>query len=531
MSADLNDGREHGPEAVLRHHDTNGHRVNGTMPDDHESWLDPDWAILNDRRGDLPDFPVEVLPPAWQHWAGRAARGAGVLPDHVIVPLLSVASSLIGSARRVGASSSWPEPLSLWAAVVGYSGSGKTPGIDVTLRALSRIERSRKDNVDELRTAHEQKATAAKAALSKWKKEVQEAVDKRLPPPARPAGIDDPGPFIAPRFCVTDVTIERLAVLNNARPRGMLAVVDELAGLFTNMSRYSNGSDCEFWLRAWNGGYHAVERKSSPPVVVENLLVGLTGGFQPDKLAAAFRGASDGMYARFLFAWPAEPDYQALSDDVAEVEPEFQEALMRLIDLPDDDIPRNIPLSSQAREEFEQFRQLRHATKNALDGREREVWAKSEKHVLRLAGTLAFMEWAMYSPPSLVPDAAARFQQTLKQASEPTEIDARFVAAAVLLWREYFWPHAKAALRLVGLSDEHKDARCVLKWVKGKKLSEVSLKDVRREALSHRLTAEETQKVIDRLMRAGWLRKKDVPRNGPGKPAHRWVVNPQLLGA
>ena len=130
---------------------------------------------------------------------------------------------------------------------------------------------------------------------------------------------------------------------------------------------------------------------------------------------------------------------------------------MRLIDLVEDDTPRDIPLSVKAREEFEQFRQFRQANKGMLEGREREVWAKSDKHVLRLAGTLALMEWAMYAPPNLQPDAADRFQETLKKASEPTEIDARFVTSAARLWREYFWPHARAALRQVGLSDRHKE--------------------------------------------------------------------------
>jgi len=42
---------------------------------------------------------------------------------------------------------------------------------------------------------------------------------------------------VAPRLYVSDSTIEKLAVLLQARPHGMLVIRDELAGLFLNLSR------------------------------------------------------------------------------------------------------------------------------------------------------------------------------------------------------------------------------------------------------------------------------------------------------
>ena len=76
-----------------------------------------------------------------REWVERAATGAGVTPAHVAVPALGIASSLIGMARRVRASSSWLEPMTCWVGLVGASGTGKTPGIDAVKRALSQIER------------------------------------------------------------------------------------------------------------------------------------------------------------------------------------------------------------------------------------------------------------------------------------------------------------------------------------------------------------------------------------------------------
>ena len=62
------------------------------------------------------------------HWIETAAHGAGVTVGFVALPLLCVAGGLIGAARRVRPVPAWTEPLALWGAVVGFSGTGKTPG-------------------------------------------------------------------------------------------------------------------------------------------------------------------------------------------------------------------------------------------------------------------------------------------------------------------------------------------------------------------------------------------------------------------
>jgi hypothetical protein len=478
------------------------------------TWNEPDISILDDRRGELPDFPAGVLSEKWEEWLARAAHGAGVTRGHVAVPLLATVASLIGTARRIRPSRSWSEPLTLWDAIVGFSGSGKTPGMGVTKRALSWVENNRKERIAELQRRHDTKSQTAKAAAKAWKKKVEEAVEANQPPPQMPVEAMDPGLFVTPRLYVSDATIERHAVLLQAGPRGMLLMSDELASLFLNMGRYSNGSDKEFWLEAWNGHHYVVERMGRPSVRIDHLLIGMTGGFQPDKLARSFEGDSDGMHARVLFAWPEEPAFHSLTDDVTEIEPELLNALCRIVDLPagEDDVfaPRDVSLSADARTQFEEFRYFQHRGKDALDGREREWWAKGPSQVLRLAGTLCYLDWAMEGGP------------------EPQAVEARFIEAAVRLWRDYFWPHSRAAVRQIGLTDRHAEARRVLRWLKAGNRQEVSREEVRCEALTRRLNADQVQTIIDGLARAGWLREVTAKAEGPGRPARRWEVNPRL---
>src|SRR5215203_4853759 len=130
--------------APTRKKQVNG-KLNGHGADRGEAadlaWADPDWSILDDRRGELPEFPLEVLAEQCRDWVERAAHGAGATPAHVAVPMLSIASGLIGTARRVQASRSWTQPMTFWSAIVGFSGTSKTPGIDATKRALTMIQR------------------------------------------------------------------------------------------------------------------------------------------------------------------------------------------------------------------------------------------------------------------------------------------------------------------------------------------------------------------------------------------------------
>ena len=103
------------------------------------------------------------------------------------------------------------------------------------------------------------------------------------------------------------------------------------------------------------------------------------------------------------------------------------------------------------------------------------------------------------------------------------------MASAIRIWRDYFWPHSRAALRQIGISERHANSRKVLKWIRATKTiaESLSLKDVRREALSQSIDAKQTADLMDGLERAGWVKK--VTTETGGRPAHRWKINERLF--
>lgn len=481
-------------------------------------WDDPDWSILDDRRGQLPEFPIHLLNPKAQNLIDRTARGAGVTPAHVAVPFIGILSSLLGTARRVRATSSWLQPMTCWSTVVGYSGTGKTPGLNVTKRCLKQVERDGKNADDAKRRAHETKKESASATRAAWQKAVKDAIEVNRPAPQMPTEAADPGKFVPPKLYVSDGTIEQLGELLQARPQGILFLRDELSGLFTNMSRYSSGQDNEFWLEAWNGNSFNVERMGRT-LHVDHLLIGIAGGMQPDKLVKSFEGDHDGMYARVLFSWPTEPACPTLSDDALEIEPDIQNAIGRVNNLAEFTeegrlVIRDVPLSSEAEDEFSQFAQYVYAQKDAFEGREREWWAKTTAHVLRLSGALAYLPWA------------------IDGGQQPAAVNRDAMASAIEMVRGYFWPHARACLRQIGLTERHANARRVLRWLRTAHKAEVSREEVRRDALSQKLDADGTTVLLSGLCRSGWL-KEQIGMSGPhgGKRPRRWSVNPKLFNS
>jgi hypothetical protein len=49
-----------------------------TQSDNTDAWDDPDWTVLDDRRGELPEFPTDVFSGLCGQWLESAAHGAGV---------------------------------------------------------------------------------------------------------------------------------------------------------------------------------------------------------------------------------------------------------------------------------------------------------------------------------------------------------------------------------------------------------------------------------------------------------------------
>jgi hypothetical protein len=91
--------------------------------------------------------------------------------------------------------------------------------------------------------------------------------------------------------------------------------------------------------------------------------------------------------------------------------------------------------------------------------------------------TLAYLTWAI----ALATPASTGIA-SITGSLEPSSIDEQAMVSAIRLWQDYFWPHARAVLRQIGLSQRHANARRALRWIKANNKTKVSGEEIRREA-------------------------------------------------
>jgi hypothetical protein len=485
-----------------------------------EAWHAPNMAVLSRSVAAAPALPLDVLGPFWSAWIGRTAEGANAPVDYVALPVLALASALIGNAHWVVAWRGWAEPPALWLASVGIPSSGKSSGAaPVTRDVLRRVEAHiGRDYPAEL-ARWEEVASVARAAAKACEKAVARAIkDGELVPP-RPPEAQMPTKPVRPRASVMDATQETIAPILQGLPKGVLNLRDEMAGWLLNLSRYANGgTDRPFWLEAYNGGSYQVDRQKYPvPIFVPHLTVPAFGTIQPDRLADILDGADDGLASRFLWSWPENNRVFSMPRDAGDPD-QAAGPMRRLVDLAmptneiGESIPRYVHLAEDARPILEDL--ARHA--QAMEGRTGELlnsaMGKACGQALRLALVLEYLWWSEDG------------------GGEPGTVSAEAMQAATGMMDGYFLPMAARVLGDASIPEDERNARTLAVWIIAKRPARVNVTDLRDTArLPGPRESEDVKAACRFLVEARWLREASRLA-GPGRPRGNWLVNPLLFG-
>lgn len=230
---------------------------------------------------------LDCLPPTLASAIADRAATMNVPYEALLLPLLAGISSRLNPKSRVQLGKGVSLPPAIWVALVGETGTLKSPVIDLVCG-------------DPLDMIEEQKRQEWQLEYEAWKaaaKRARKSEDGEIPP--------EP---IRQKLIATDGTYEGLLKQLARQGRGELLLYDELESLQANMRRSDRRGDI---LSLWNGkrlrkqlvGNHDAGTASSY-VDVSDPLVCFVGGIQPAKLQQyVAEGDTDGLWSRYLFVY------------------------------------------------------------------------------------------------------------------------------------------------------------------------------------------------------------------------------------
>jgi len=481
--------------------------------------------------GQVPAFPVEVLPGWLGEYVAAVATATQTPPDLAGMLALAVLATIAASAVEVEPRPGWREPLCLFVVIGMDAGSRKSGVFTAMTRPVADFERDQAaaalpgiTETATLRRIADQAAATAEAAAGKAPASQQdEARAEAIARAAEAAALVVPP---LPRYLVDDATPEALAGL--LATYGRIALLSPEGDVFDQMAgRYNQqaGPNLGVYLKGHAGDLLKIDRRGRPPEYVQRpcLTIGLT--VQPEVLRGlasrpGFGGR--GLLARFLYSLPASlvgrrqpgaPPVPAAVADRYALELQALAASLAIPATPDENEGPTVLTLDQAAGEL------------LLDF-ERDL----EPRLAAGSGDLAQLAgWA-----AKLAGATCRLAALLHLASHLRDgwvqpINADTFAGAIRL-ADYLVEHARAVFDLMGADPRVHDARWLLDWISRTGQAQFTRRDAHHAAPRGRFPkATDLDPALALLEEHGWLRRVDADSPGPkgGRPpSPRFLVNP-----
>lgn len=346
------------------------------------------------------DFPIEAFPKGIQDIILETFRTLKYPKDFTGTALLYAASVAVGNTLRVEVKNTWIEYSVFYFALVGPSGTMKSPPLSFALKPFHDLDKKSYDEYKLIRKLFNEQSLTSKDKSDSGSKAHEKPVLKK--------------------HLVTDITREALSEIHENNPCGIGVYVDELAAWFKNFSRYNNGSDQEFWLSLWSLKPLIVDRVSRGSTFIKYPHIPVIGTIQSKLLyliAKDDRGAN-GFIDRVLFAMPAILKKEKWSSEQLNplTEQRWSAIIDKLLKLSIEVNEQNsepfkvYKFSNQAYKELEEWQAINADKSNATDDDAiKGIYSKLEIYAIRFCLILHLLECACTSflPNEIQPSTVA----------------------------------------------------------------------------------------------------------------------------
>jgi replicative DNA helicase len=477
--------------------------------------------------GEVPAFPVEVLPGWLGEYVAAVATATQTPPDLAGMLALAVLATVAAGAVEVEPRPGWREPLCLFMAIGMDAGSRKSSVFTAMTRPVADFEGQQAaaalpgiTETATLRRIADQAAATAEAAAGKAPASQQE--EARAEAIARAAEASALVVPAVPRWLVDDATPEALAGL--LATYGRIALLSAEGDVFDQMAgRYNQaGPNLGVYLKGHAGDLLKVDRRGRPPEYVERPCLTIGLAVQPEVLRGlagrpGFGGR--GLLARFLYSLPqslvgrrqagAPPVAPAVADRYTL---ELQALAASLAVPAGEDGLAVLTFDQDAAE-------LLLAFERDLEPR----LAAGSGDLAHLAGWAAKLAGATCRLAGLL-----HLADHLRDGWARPINDETFAGAIRLA--DYLVEHARAVFDLMGADLRVDDARWLLDWIARTRQVQFTRRDAHHAAPRGRFPkATDLDPALSLLQAHGYLRRVDADPSGPkgGRPpSPRFLVNP-----
>ena len=485
-------------------------------------------------RYDVMPFDYELLPAKLRPYIELGTHTMQCPPDYIATSCMVALGSLIGRkvCIRPKKRDDWVVVPNLWGGNVGLSTAMKSPAQDFGMRHLERIANNAIEIHKEerrLSAPQRRRLEAEVHALSqKLKNHYRDSSKSEINPEMVSedlakceAELEELNDQHATRYWTTDSTIEKLAVLLNQNPNGLLNKRDELIGWFRSMDRPGREGDRAFFLESASGTQSIThDRIGRGTIHCEGLCLSIHGSIQPGPLQHYVTDAlgdgvgADGLLQRFqLMVWPDPIKQWRYVDESLESANDALAASVfdHLVDITAESVGATVPedgvpylrFSDAAQEVFIQWFTELH----------REKVPNAEHEALR-------SHLGKY--PSLMPSLALILHLADGHAG-PVSMEAAVKAAD---WCEYLGTHA----RRVYLSNTRPDVvaahRILGKVEEGAITHAMKVREIIRAQWSGLNSRERVEAGLGVLEEYGWLRVERVDTGG--RPSDQINLHPDI---
>lgn len=537
--------------SVVRANPKLGDLISEDKPEPAQPAQSSGWgAILPFRNFDLPEFPLDVLPPWLRDYCQAVTNTMQTPPDLAGMLALSVVSTACARRVMVKAWDGWVEPVNVYTVTSLPPGSRKSPVFRAMMGPINMFERKLLEKSGDEITRAETEREILKSKLEEAKRKASKMQGSEYSLKMAWSEVDgiagelkDLVIPVPPKLIVDDVTPEPLASI--LAEQGRIAVLSSEGDIFAIMAgRYSSGApNIGIYKKGHAGEDVRVERRNrSEHVKNACITIGITT--QPEVLRsfgqnAAFR--SEGLVARFFYALPIstvgnrEPVTDPIPDQVR------SRYYANLLDLLEDLYSGNSGNCGNKSNS-----DSGNTDKNLYidDFQDISILEISQEARDRLIGFLAWLEPQLGPYGALAPivDWASKLgggilrvagllhmaDQTSHNSHNSQNVISDATLARAIRLAQYLIPHAQAAYAEIGTDPAVESAKLILRWMGKTGARAFTKRECYQGVKGTFKRASDLDSVLELLVDHGYLREVEMAeRAGPGrKPSQAYEVNP-----